>query len=96
MYWQRLECKYANKITHKGSVLQDSTIIIPAAGLGSRFKNVYNKPKPLIDVNNSPMYKEAINLSFNPENVVIVTRKDLEFYKEFKDSAESNDYTWYY
>jgi NDP-sugar pyrophosphorylase family protein len=94
MYWQRLECKYENKIIHKRALLPNSTIIIPAAGLGSRFKDVYNKPKPLIDVNNSPMYKEAINLSFNPENVVIVTRKDLDFYKEFKDSAENSGYTF--
>lgn len=96
MYWQRLEYAYTNKIIHKGATLPNSTIIMPAAGLGSRFKDIYNKPKPLIDVNStdSPMYIEAINYSFNPENVVIVSRKDLDFCEEFKNTAEDRGYTF--
>jgi choline kinase len=69
---------------------------MPAAGLGSRFKDVYNKPKPLIDVYDykSPMFNEAIRHSFNPSKVIIVTRKDLDFYNDFRNEAEIKGYTF--
>lgn len=35
-------------------------IIIPMAGFGSRFSD-FDEPKPLIDVNNKPMFLEAVN-----------------------------------
>lgn len=94
-YWRMLEYSNKVKVIHKNAAnIPDSTIIMPAAGLGSRFKDTYNKPKPLIDVSGTPMYNEAIHYSFNPENAVIVTRKDLDFYRDFKDSAESKGYTF--
>lgn len=97
MYWNKLDYTYSLKQTSEQKTIIDSTIIMPAAGLGSRFKNTYNKPKPLISVKPqtlSPMYVEAIKNSFNPDNVVIVSRKDLDFYNEFKDTAESRGYTF--
>ena len=45
-------------------------IVIPMAGLGSRFANAgYKLPKPLIDVDGEPMIKVVIdNLSPNCEH----------------------------
>lgn len=94
MYWQKLIYQYMNYTD--SNALKNSTIIVPAAGLGSRFSNTYGLPKPLISVEeneNSPMYVEAIHHSFNPENVIIVTRKDLAFYKEFELNTCGRGYT---
>lgn len=91
-YWQKL----VNKLNSNDEAILNSTLIMPAAGLGSRFKDVYSKPKPLIDVYNnaSPMFNEAVNHSFNPSKVVIVTRKDLDFYNDFKKTSEDRGYTF--
>jgi NDP-sugar pyrophosphorylase family protein len=93
VYWQKL-IKQLSECGKKFS--SSSTLIMPAAGLGSRFKDVYNKPKPLIDVYDykSPMFNEAIRHSFNPSKVIIVTRKDLDFYNDFRNEAEIKGYTF--
>jgi NDP-sugar pyrophosphorylase family protein len=40
---------------------EDTTLILPMAGRGSRFSEVgYNKPKPLIDLDGSPMVISAV------------------------------------
>ena len=56
---------YFSKIIHKQPLFidnNDTTLILPMAGAGSRFtaKN-YNNPKPLIDVNGLPMIVQAVN-----------------------------------
>ena len=92
MYWQKL-VKKLNDFNNKNSVLADSTLIMPAAGLGSRFRDTYKKPKPLIEMlSSAKMFEEAINHSFSSENTVIVTRKDLDFYKEFETEAKNRNY----
>lgn len=93
MNWQK-NIEKLKEFKKKNSILSNSTLIMPAAGLGSRFKPTYKKPKPLINVfgNNSKMFNEAISHSFVPENVVIVTRKDLCFYKEFENESIKNGY----
>lgn len=92
MYWQKLA--YDLRQSKKNPMIHGSTLIMPAAGLGSRFKNSYEKPKPLIDVFDEPskMFVESVRHSFNPENTIIVTRKDLYFYDEFKEEAERHGY----
>lgn len=66
---------------------------MPAAGLGSRFKNNYNEPKPLIKMNSgNRMYQDAIKYSFPAEKSVIVTRKDLDFYEIFKNTAKNCEF----
>ena len=91
VYWQKTK-----KLLDKHSsipAIKDSTLIMPAAGLGSRFKDSYNEPKPLIPmISGNRMYQDAIKYSFPVEKNIIVTRKDLDFYEEFKDTASDCDF----
>lgn len=90
MYWQRT---YRNIDTPNKRIIENSTLIMPAAGLGSRFKNSFKAPKPLIEMKSgNKMFQDAIKYSFPSENIVIVTRKDLDFYDEFLEAA--NNYTF--
>ena len=91
MYWQRTESKLNScSLTH---TIKNSTLIMPAAGLGSRFKNSYKEPKPLIPMlSGNRMYQDAIRYSFPTEKTVVVTRKDLDFYEEFKETASDCEF----
>lgn len=54
------------------------TIVIPAAGEGSRFaKAGYARPKPFIDVNGAPMISRVLdNLSYPNANYVLLLREE--------------------
>ena len=53
-------------------------IVIPMAGLGSRFSNAgYDKPKPFIDVLGKPMIVRVIeNLSCHDARFILIARKE--------------------
>jgi len=53
-------------------------IVIPMAGLGSRFaKEGYEKPKPFIDVNGKPMIVRVLeNLAYPNANYFLIARKE--------------------
>ena len=53
-------------------------IVIPMAGLGSRFAlDGYQKPKPFIDVNNRPMITRVIeNLYYPDARYILIARKE--------------------
>lgn len=53
-------------------------IVIPMAGLGSRFASVgYEKPKPFIDVNGKPMIVRVLeNLNYPDANYILIARKE--------------------
>lgn len=55
-----------------------TTVLIPMAGRGDRFKLAgYDKPKPLIDVNGSPMVKMVIdNVASIADNWVFIIRNE--------------------
>jgi len=62
-----------------------TNIVIPMAGLGSRFpKNKYYLPKPLIDVNGKPMITRAIE-SLNIDGKYHFILRNDEFTKIVKD-----------
>jgi NDP-sugar pyrophosphorylase family protein len=66
-------------------------LIIPAAGLGSRFKgSSYRLPKPLISVYGIPMLSlAAMNLlTEDVTNLVIVTRSEISEMPEFRKAIE--------
>jgi len=66
-------------------------LIIPAAGLGTRFKNSsYDLPKPLISVHGVPMLSlAAMNLlTENITNLVIITRSEISDLPEFKKAIQ--------
>lgn len=54
-------------------------IIIPAAGLGSRFKKVgWKKPKPFIEIDGKPMVSHVVeNLRFEAASLSIILPEDL-------------------
>ncbi len=69
------------------------SLILPLAGLGSRFSNEgYKKPKPFIDVNGKPMINRVLeNLNFNLySKIVLVIRSefDKKFRSELKNITE--------
>lgn len=57
-------------------------ILVPMAGLGSRFASVgYTFPKPLIEVNNKPMIQVVIdNLNIEGNYIFLVLREHYEKY----------------
>lgn len=60
-------------------------IVIPMAGLGSRFKNAgFSTPKPFIDVNGIPMIQAVLeNLYYpNAEYILIARKEHVAEYKE--------------
>jgi len=63
-------------------------IIIPLAGNGSRFNNIYNVPKPLIPVNGLPMISRAIqSLGFGAKYHFVI--RDNEFKQQTIDAISS-------
>lgn len=68
-------------------------IVIPMAGLGSRFtKAEYKKPKPFIDVNGLPMITRVIeNLAYPDARYLLIGRKEhLNQEKELVKTIEEN------
>ena len=57
-------------------------VIIPAAGLGSRFSGVYPEPKPFIPVNGKPMVELVEdNLEVDPTQVTLIFNKQHNYKK---------------
>jgi dTDP-glucose pyrophosphorylase len=58
------------------------TVLIPMAGLGSRFaQNGYTLPKPLIDVDGRPMIQVVVdNLNIDANYIFVVQQEHLEKY----------------
>lgn len=66
-------------------------IVIPMAGLGSRFADVgYKKPKPFIDVDGKPMIVRVLdNLNYPDANYILIARKEhLEKERELVGQIE--------
>lgn len=64
------------RLSHNSSSISGTTLIT-MAGLGSRFsKEGYSKPKPLIQVNNKPMFLEAFSSLPKTENNCFVVRDE--------------------
>jgi choline kinase len=64
-------------------------VIIPMAGRGVRFQKEYSTPKPLIDVNGTPMVVRAINSLGIPQcNYFFLIRKD-EYQHEIEKVLKS-------
>lgn len=70
------------KIKHKW-VDHNLNVVIPMAGLGSRFEKAgYSLPKPLITINQEPMIHVAVeNLGINANYIYIVQKKHRENYE---------------
>ncbi len=66
-------------------------IVIPMAGLGSRFSKAgYEKPKPFIDVAGKPMIDRVMdNLNVEGANFILLVRKEhIDNYQEYIESLQ--------
>jgi bifunctional N-acetylglucosamine-1-phosphate-uridyltransferase/glucosamine-1-phosphate-acetyltransferase GlmU-like protein len=75
---------FSNIIKHVPSFIDNNntTLILPMAGAGSRFsKKNYEKPKPLINVNGLPMIIQAVNcLPYTTKKIFICLNEHLNNY----------------
>lgn len=69
-------------------------IVIPMAGLGSRFASVgYEKPKPFIDVDGKPMIVRVLdNLNYPNANYILIARKEHLEKEKFLVEQIENEY----
>ena len=75
----------------KEKIIDNSTLMIPCAGLGSRFqKEGYKYPKPLIKVGGKSMLIQAINdlLLFKYKKVIL--RKNIQHIELLKNELKEN------
>lgn len=88
-----------NYVTYinNGGDTKKLNIVIPMAGLGSRFANVgYKLPKPLIDVNGKPMIQVVVeNMNINAHYIFIAMKQHVDKYDVEKTVKEitCNNYT---
>jgi len=73
--------------------LGNANILIPAAGLGSRFSLAgWKKPKPFIDLNGQPMFSHVVqNVSLPDARTTILLRNDHSALLENKTSVSETD-----
>ena len=72
--------------------LQSGTLLIPAAGLGSRFlADGYTAPKPLIQVSGKPMLLQALRDLPITERTRVVVRADQPQHANILDTLKSFD-----
>jgi NDP-sugar pyrophosphorylase family protein len=70
--------------------MRNLQLVIPAAGLGSRFRSVgIDTPKPLIEINGIPMINWVIgNFQLNPQDKIIIIGRE-------EDNLEALAENWY-
>lgn len=74
VFWERtFQAQLARPRDH-GEVAQ---VLMPMAGVGSRFGHLSALPKPLIPVGDTPMYRAALHTLPRAKNVVLVARDTL-------------------
>jgi len=80
----KIQSKLLNNMNNNNTKWQDEklNVLIPMAGAGSRFEQAgYTFPKPLIDVNGSPMIQVVVdNLNFESQYTFIVQKSHREKY----------------
>lgn len=67
--------------------LKNSTLVMPAVGLGSRFKS-YGIPKPFIKIGDNLMCEMATKFAFPTEDQILSIRKDLPGYDKFVEYSK--------
>ena len=83
---------YENNFSMKENFKNEINLIIPAAGLGSRFsKDGWKKPKPFIDVGGDMMIEKVIkNVSPQNSNVQVLVQKEHRNYYKNLNSKNLN------
>ena len=84
VYWSNIF-----KIYQSNRVSMEGTLLMPMAGLGSRFNNTeYKLPKPLIEVDQEAMSVKAYKDIPAAKNNIAVLRKDLIGIEDLKTTLE--------
>ena len=74
---------------HKKNKLKNFVVVMPMAGRGMRFKeHGYNIPKPLITINNQPMFIESSKTFSRKLMWFFIVQKSLTNNKLFKNSLK--------
>jgi len=82
-YWEKSFQSHSKFLGEKRSTV--AQVLMPMAGLGSRFSKVTLIPKPFIPISNIPMYRNAIATLPEGANTVLVT---LDSVKSYLSGAE--------
>jgi len=82
-------CK-VNPIKFRG--VEDMTLILPMAGVGSRFRTVgYDLPKPLLPVEDQPMVVKAVEaLPLCRDNIFICLKEHINDYPQLSNILKSH------
>jgi len=75
-YWERTYKAY-NRVTGLART-EVSQVLMPMAGLGSRFSKVTEVPKPFIHVAGTPMYQRALDSLPRAEKTVVVSLESVK------------------
>lgn len=75
LFWQKY---FKNNIIFKSTITSETTNLIPMSGMGKRFKDYgYRVPKPLIQINRTPMLKLTTDTFPKPKKwTFIINDKD--------------------
>lgn len=74
--------KYATKPQARQKFIDDINVVIPMAGLGSRFNVTSRIPKPLIDVHGMPMIQRVVeSLNIDAKFTFVVQKSHYDTYK---------------
>ena len=84
-YWEKSFKAYNQFVGQERP--QVAQVLMPMAGLGSRFTNLTTTPKPFIKVAGTPMYQRALETLPEAQRTVLVSLDSVK--EQFKDSAES-------
>jgi NDP-sugar pyrophosphorylase family protein len=77
-YWEKSFQAHNKLLGQKRS--QVAQVLMPMAGLGSRFSNVTPVPKPFISISNAPMYRKALETLPKGLTTVLVTLDSVKSY----------------
>ncbi len=83
-YWSDI---FEGLIEEKKQPIHKGALIVPMAGLGTRYKEQgYKQIKPMIEVSGKPMYEQALNDLPIVNSTRIIIRNDKELIKNLKDT----------
>lgn len=73
-YWENA---YKQKNKFENSKMNVDQVLMPMAGMGSRFSKLTNIKKPLIEINNLKMYEKALQTLPKSSNVALVSLNEI-------------------
>lgn len=78
-YWEKT---FSTWLPLQNHTMKVDHLQMPMAGLGSRFKGLFETPKPFLKIDGVPMYRKALNSLPTAKSVSFVTLKSAQQYLE--------------